>query len=237
MRDDPERVWRELVDWEGQGRWIPSTTVTVVDRPHRTGLGVRVPRSAGSRSARCRSDWSTARRHGDGLARRSARSRSCTSVPSSPGSGSSGSTTSRSTAAAGTRFTVTEDAERPSPGWSGCAAASPPSAGRGAEVQPPTVRSARVRRLPGPVTVAGPDGLAALPLGGLDPRLRRLPRRRVGSAGPQRERPLRAADPGGVPVGSVLDHDPAQEARRSGRRSPASTPPPSPRSTRPTSSG
>ncbi len=34
-------VWAELVDWEGQGRWIPSTTVTV-STPHRTGLGVRV---------------------------------------------------------------------------------------------------------------------------------------------------------------------------------------------------
>jgi hypothetical protein len=37
----PDVVWRELIDWEGQGRWIPSTTVTVAT-PHRTGLGVRV---------------------------------------------------------------------------------------------------------------------------------------------------------------------------------------------------
>ena len=36
-----DAVWAELVDWEGQGRWIPSTTVTV-STPHRTGLGVRV---------------------------------------------------------------------------------------------------------------------------------------------------------------------------------------------------
>jgi hypothetical protein len=34
------RVWDELVDWPGQSRWIPLTTVRVVS-DHDTGLGVR----------------------------------------------------------------------------------------------------------------------------------------------------------------------------------------------------
>ena len=51
---------------------------------------------------------------------------------------------------------------------------------------------------------------AALPLGAVDARLRRLPRRRVGAADPRRRRPLRAADPRGVPVGAVVADDPAQ---------------------------
>jgi hypothetical protein len=34
------RVWDELVDWAGQSRWIPFTTVRVATA-HDTGLGVR----------------------------------------------------------------------------------------------------------------------------------------------------------------------------------------------------
>ncbi len=35
----PARVWDELVDWAGQGRWIPFTTVRVVgDRDAGTGV-------------------------------------------------------------------------------------------------------------------------------------------------------------------------------------------------------
>ncbi|MGI8459115.1 MAG: SRPBCC family protein [Propionibacteriaceae bacterium] len=41
VRASRDAVWAELIDWEGQRRWIPSTTVTV-STPHRTGLGVRV---------------------------------------------------------------------------------------------------------------------------------------------------------------------------------------------------
>lgn len=36
-----ERVWAVLVDWPGQSRWIPLTTVTV-QSAHDAGLGVRV---------------------------------------------------------------------------------------------------------------------------------------------------------------------------------------------------
>jgi hypothetical protein len=36
----PARVWDVLVDWAGQARWIPFTTVRVVG-DHATGLGVR----------------------------------------------------------------------------------------------------------------------------------------------------------------------------------------------------
>ena len=51
---------------------------------------------------------------------------------------------------------------------------------------------------------------AALPLGALGAGVHRLPRPRMGPAGHQRRRPLRAAEPGGLPVGAVLDHHPAQ---------------------------
>lgn len=36
----PTEVWPVLVDWAGQGRWIPFTTVRV-DSAHDAGLGVR----------------------------------------------------------------------------------------------------------------------------------------------------------------------------------------------------
>ena len=36
-----DRVWDELVDWQGQERWIPLTTVRVLSA-HERGLGVRV---------------------------------------------------------------------------------------------------------------------------------------------------------------------------------------------------
>jgi hypothetical protein len=41
-----ERVWSELIDWEGQRRWIPFTTVRVTT-PQRTGLGVRAEALSG----------------------------------------------------------------------------------------------------------------------------------------------------------------------------------------------
>ena len=41
-----DRVWHELVDWSGQSRWIPFTTVRVTT-PHDTGLGVRAAALSG----------------------------------------------------------------------------------------------------------------------------------------------------------------------------------------------
>ena len=58
--------------------------------------------------------------------------------------------------------------------------------------------------------VVGRGRPAALPLGPVDAGLRRLPRRRVGPADPRRQRPVRAADPRGVPVRTVVADDPAQ---------------------------
>lgn len=43
-----EAVWAELVDWEGQRRWIPFTTVDVVGT-RRTGLGSRLAALSGFR--------------------------------------------------------------------------------------------------------------------------------------------------------------------------------------------
>ncbi len=40
------RVWGELVDWPGQSRWIPFTTVDITT-PHDTGLGVRAAALSG----------------------------------------------------------------------------------------------------------------------------------------------------------------------------------------------
>ena len=37
---EPVRVWRVLIDWAGQSRWIPLTTVDIVS-DHDQGLGVR----------------------------------------------------------------------------------------------------------------------------------------------------------------------------------------------------
>ncbi|GAA1836746.1 SRPBCC family protein [Microlunatus capsulatus] len=41
-----DRVWDELVDWHGQARWIPLTTLRVRS-PHDTGLGVRIAALSG----------------------------------------------------------------------------------------------------------------------------------------------------------------------------------------------
>ncbi len=46
-----EQVWAILVDWEGQRRWIPLTTVEVTT-PHREGLGVRAAALSGFRLGR-----------------------------------------------------------------------------------------------------------------------------------------------------------------------------------------
>jgi hypothetical protein len=40
------RVWDELVDWDGQARWIPLTTLRVLS-PHTSGLGVRIAALSG----------------------------------------------------------------------------------------------------------------------------------------------------------------------------------------------
>lgn len=42
----PEAVWSVLVDWAGQSRWIPLTTVTV-QTAHDAGLGVRAEALSG----------------------------------------------------------------------------------------------------------------------------------------------------------------------------------------------
>jgi uncharacterized protein YndB with AHSA1/START domain len=43
---DVERVWEVLVDWQGQERWIPLTTLRVLTG-HEEGLGVRVAALSG----------------------------------------------------------------------------------------------------------------------------------------------------------------------------------------------
>jgi hypothetical protein len=43
---DLERVWEVLVDWQGQERWIPLTTLRVLSE-HEEGLGVRVAALSG----------------------------------------------------------------------------------------------------------------------------------------------------------------------------------------------
>ncbi len=45
----PSKVWAELIDWEGQRRWIPFTTVRVMT-PSRVGLGVRAEALSGFRA-------------------------------------------------------------------------------------------------------------------------------------------------------------------------------------------
>lgn len=43
---DLQRVWDVLVDWQGQARWIPLTTLQVLS-PHDTGLGVSIAALSG----------------------------------------------------------------------------------------------------------------------------------------------------------------------------------------------
>lgn len=43
---DIDRVWEVLVDWVGQARWIPLTTLRVLT-PQQTGLGVRIAALSG----------------------------------------------------------------------------------------------------------------------------------------------------------------------------------------------
>ncbi|HEY5822491.1 MAG TPA: SRPBCC family protein [Propionibacteriaceae bacterium] len=46
IRAEPQAVWDVLVDWPGQSRWIPLTTVEVVG-DHDSGVGVRVEALSG----------------------------------------------------------------------------------------------------------------------------------------------------------------------------------------------
>jgi len=46
LRASPERVWDEIVDWRGQGRWIPLTRVRVVGE-RSVGLGARLAALSG----------------------------------------------------------------------------------------------------------------------------------------------------------------------------------------------
>jgi hypothetical protein len=48
---EPARVWQVLIDWAGQSRWIPFTTVDVVS-DHDQGLGVRAVALSGIRLGR-----------------------------------------------------------------------------------------------------------------------------------------------------------------------------------------
>lgn len=48
---EPARVWQVLVNWAGQSRWIPFTTVEVVS-DHDQGLGVRAVALSGFRLGR-----------------------------------------------------------------------------------------------------------------------------------------------------------------------------------------
>jgi hypothetical protein len=48
---EPARVWQVLIDWAGQSRWIPFTTVEVVS-DHDQGLGVRAVVLSGFRLGR-----------------------------------------------------------------------------------------------------------------------------------------------------------------------------------------
>jgi len=48
---EPARVWQVLIDWAGQSRWIPFTTVDVVS-DHDQGLGVRAVALSGFRLGR-----------------------------------------------------------------------------------------------------------------------------------------------------------------------------------------
>jgi hypothetical protein len=48
---EPARVWQVLIDWAGQSRWIPFTTVEVVS-DHDHGLGVRAVVLSGFRLGR-----------------------------------------------------------------------------------------------------------------------------------------------------------------------------------------
>jgi hypothetical protein len=46
VRAPVTRVWEELVDWTGQSRWIPFTTVQITS-PHDAGLGVQAAALSG----------------------------------------------------------------------------------------------------------------------------------------------------------------------------------------------
>jgi Polyketide cyclase / dehydrase and lipid transport len=48
---EPARVWQVLIDWTGQSRWIPFTTVDVLS-DHDQGLGVRARALSGFRVGR-----------------------------------------------------------------------------------------------------------------------------------------------------------------------------------------
>ena len=48
---EPARVWQVLIDWAGQSRWIPFTTVDIVS-DHDQGLGVRAVVLSGFRLGR-----------------------------------------------------------------------------------------------------------------------------------------------------------------------------------------
>ena len=237
VRAPVTRVWDELVDWAGQSRWIPFTTVriTTAHDDRRWAYGPRPCPASGS--AGCRSDcstgsWSPAgrRRRPDGpdgaelevlhlgpyftgvgvFALRGQANRHPRDLRSSC-------STCRAAGCSTRRV--------------GCCCRCC-AAGSGSACGGSRPSASRDRRRP-----AGPRRPAALPLGARRAGVPRLPRLRVGRAGHQRGRTVRAAEPGGLPVRPVLDHHPAQAGGLPGglrRLRPANG---SPRSTRPTSPG
>ena len=234
-----DRVWDELVDWPGQAPLDP-----VHHGPDHVGARRRAGRTRG-RAVRllarpaCRSDCSTASWSPAGLRPTGSASRAELEVlhlgPYFTGEGVFAAGGPR---AAATRVTLHRD--RSTCPLAPADRAPGPAAAAGAARWVSTSACAGWRRVCeaardracNPVPTAG----CAAP-GRCRPRSTSTTTTRVGPAGHQRRRALRAADPGGLPVGPVLDHHPAQAGgvpdgvRRlrpgAGR----------PRSTRPMSSG
>ena len=116
-------------------------------------------------------------------------------------------------------------------------AACPATATSARSGTPARASTGRTRSTAPDGPVIGEDGLPRCPWAGRRPAEHELPRHRVGDAGPGRGGLPGAPDAGGLPVRTVLAHDPVQASTPSARCSPASTPTSSRRTTTPTRPG
>ena len=221
-------VWSELIDWEGQRRWIPFTTVRVTS-PSRVGLGVRAealsgfwlgPVPVGLLDRFVVTGWTPP---GSGLGRRPPSWRSCTSARTSPAPACSGSSRRRRRhddplhrAVRAARRPAHRDAGSTRP--AGDAARLP--------AEPGQARRRLRRSAAGDRAVVGADGRARCPWATSTPEYIAYHDDEWGRPVRTVDGPLRAPHPGGVPVRAQLADHPAQAGElpprlrpvRSGRR-------------------
>ncbi len=204
-----DRVWDELVDWPGQSRWIPFTTVRITT-PHEAGLGVRASALSGFWLGRLPvglldrfvvTGWTPPRA-------RTAAAAELEVLHLGPYFTGVGVFRLRATRT-GTTVTLRR-AVRPA-GWRLLEPVGPAAAAGAARVGSAQPAAVRGRLRVDDRAAARPGRPAALLLGAVGaPEYLDYHDHEWGLPVTERGRAVRAAEPGGLPVRPVLDHHPAQ---------------------------